>query len=79
LEIPHASQIMSTISADALLNPVSKRVIRLSPSSMGRGRAISSGVRLRVRRTVARLIYPDYWRWDKWLKENGDLIMMRLK
>jgi predicted metal-dependent hydrolase len=24
-------------------------------------------------------IYPDYWRWDKWLKENGDLIMMRLK
>ena len=24
-------------------------------------------------------VYPDYWRWDKWLKENGDLIMMRLK
>ena len=24
-------------------------------------------------------IYPDYLRWDKWLKENGDLIMMRLK
>ena len=24
-------------------------------------------------------VYPDYWRWDKWLKENGELIMMRLK
>lgn len=23
-------------------------------------------------------VYPDYWRWDKWLKENGELIMMRL-
>ena len=24
-------------------------------------------------------VYPDYWRWDRWLKENGELIMMRLK
>ena len=23
-------------------------------------------------------VYPDYWRWDRWLKENGELIMMRL-
>ena len=24
-------------------------------------------------------VYPEYWRWDRWLKENGELIMMRLK
>lgn len=23
-------------------------------------------------------VYPDYWIWDKWLKENGDLLMKRL-
>ena len=23
-------------------------------------------------------VYPDYWTWDKWLKENGDLLMKRL-
>ena len=22
-------------------------------------------------------VYPDYWTWDKWLKENGDLLMKR--
>ena len=32
----------------------------------------------RLYREVLR-IYPDYWRWDRWLKENGELIMMRLK
>ena len=24
-------------------------------------------------------VYPEYWRWDRWLKANGELIMMRLK
>ena len=23
-------------------------------------------------------VYPDYWTWDKWLKENSDLLMKRL-
>ena len=23
-------------------------------------------------------VYPDYWTWDKWLKDNGDLLMKRL-
>lgn len=22
-------------------------------------------------------VYPDYWKWDKWLKENGTIIMNR--
>ena len=20
-------------------------------------------------------VFPDYWKWDKWLKENGDILM----
>lgn len=23
-------------------------------------------------------VFPDYWKWDKWLKENGDLLMKRM-
>ena len=23
-------------------------------------------------------VFPDYWKWDKWLKENGSLLMMRM-
>ena len=23
-------------------------------------------------------VFPDYWKWDKWLKENGNLLMMRM-
>lgn len=23
-------------------------------------------------------VLPDYWKWDKWLKENGSLLMMRM-
>ena len=23
-------------------------------------------------------VMPDYWTWDKWLKENGDLLMKRM-
>lgn len=22
--------------------------------------------------------FPDYWKWDKWLKENGNLLMKRM-
>ena len=22
--------------------------------------------------------FPDYWIWDKWLKENGDILLMRM-
>ena len=22
-------------------------------------------------------VFPDYWKWDKWLKENGNLLMKR--
>ena len=22
-------------------------------------------------------VYPDYWKWDKWLKENGKFLMQR--
>ena len=45
-----------SVTGAGLLNPVSNRVIKLSPSSMGRGRANSSGVRLRRRLTAARLM-----------------------
>ena len=24
-------------------------------------------------------VYPDYWKWDKWLKENGAAIMKRMR
>jgi predicted metal-dependent hydrolase len=23
-------------------------------------------------------VFPDYWKWDKWLKENGDKLMRRM-
>ena len=23
-------------------------------------------------------VFPGYWEWDKWLKENGDLLMKRM-
>lgn len=23
-------------------------------------------------------VFPDYWKWDKWLKENGDNLMRRM-
>lgn len=23
-------------------------------------------------------VFPDYWTWDKWLKDNGDLLMKRM-
>lgn len=23
-------------------------------------------------------VFPDYWKWDKWLKENGSAIMLRM-
>ncbi len=23
-------------------------------------------------------VFPDYWKWDRWLKENGSLLMMRM-
>ena len=23
--------------------------------------------------------FPDYWKWDKWLKENGDYLIKRMK
>lgn len=23
-------------------------------------------------------VFPDYWKWDKWLKENGDQLMRRM-
>ena len=23
-------------------------------------------------------VFPDYWKWDQWLKENGDLLMKRM-
>lgn len=23
-------------------------------------------------------VFPDYWKWDKWLKENGNLLMKRM-
>lgn len=23
-------------------------------------------------------VFPDYWKWNKWLKENGGLLMMRM-
>ncbi len=23
-------------------------------------------------------VFPDYWKWHKWLKENGNLLMMRM-
>ena len=25
-----------------------------------------------------RRVFPDYWKWDKWLKENGDKLMRRM-
>ena len=24
-------------------------------------------------------VFPDYYKWDKWLKENGNKIMYRMK
>lgn len=24
-------------------------------------------------------VFPDYWKWDKWLKENGDQIMLKMR
>ena len=23
-------------------------------------------------------VFPDYWKWHKWLKENGNILMMRM-
>ena len=23
-------------------------------------------------------VYPDYWKWDRWLKENGEALMRRM-
>ena len=23
-------------------------------------------------------VFPDYWKWDKWLKDNGNMLMMRM-
>ena len=23
-------------------------------------------------------VFPDYWKWDKWMKENGDKLMRRM-
>ena len=23
-------------------------------------------------------VFPDYWKWDKWLKENGDILMVMM-
>ena len=23
-------------------------------------------------------VFPDYWKWDKWLKENGSLLMIKM-
>ncbi len=23
-------------------------------------------------------VFPDYWKWDQWLKDNGDLLMKRM-
>lgn len=23
-------------------------------------------------------VFPDYWKWDKWLKDNGSILMMRM-
>lgn len=23
-------------------------------------------------------VFPEYWKWDKWLKENGDMLMKRM-
>ena len=23
-------------------------------------------------------VFPDYWKWDQWLKENGDILMQRM-
>ena len=23
-------------------------------------------------------VFPEYWKWDKWLKKNGSLLMMRM-
>lgn len=23
-------------------------------------------------------VFPDYWKWDKWLKDNGSFLMMRM-
>lgn len=24
-------------------------------------------------------VFPEYWKWDKWLKDNGSALMMRMK
>ena len=24
-------------------------------------------------------VFPDYWKWNKWLKENGSILMQRMK
>ena len=23
-------------------------------------------------------VFPDYWKWDKWLKDNGNMLMLRM-
>lgn len=23
-------------------------------------------------------VYPDYWKWDKWLRENGSALIRRV-